>query len=586
MTNNRETAQLLEKVAAVFRVKEGDSFRVKAYNNAAIAIDNLSEPLEQLWQQGRLDSVPGLGKSLIKYLDQYFATGHVRHFDSQLKKVPAGMFALMDIRGIGPITAYKIAKKFYLNNYRTALSDLAQLIKDGRLAHLKSFTEKKIKNISNFLKAKPISSDRLLLSDALIVAEDYVDYLKTFPDIIDAEPLGSLRRRLPTVGDIDLAICTRHPEQSLAHATAFSQVKEVLIKGDKLCRVKLNNGLEIDIKVSEPRNWGSLLQHYTGSKMHNIRLRTLAKENGFSLSEYGITKNNKEHSFQSETAFYNFLNLQMIPPEIREDGGEIELAQNRQIPTLVDLKDIRGDLHIHSNFDFPISHDHGSSPLKNILQQAQLLGYEYLGIVDHNPKVTDLTEKQRERILRSRKQFLLQAFRAYENSVKNCAIKLLIGLEVDIRPDGELALSDSSLSLLDYAIVSIHSSFEMSCEENTQRIIRGLSHPKAKILGHPTGRIINKREPISADWEKIFAFCADNKKIVEINSFPDRADLPDDLIKQAIQAGVKLIINTDSHNAIHLPYMKFGVWNARKGYATKKNIVNTLSWVKLRTLLK
>ncbi len=586
MTINRETAQLLKKVAAVFRVKEGDSFRVKAYNNAASAIDNLSEPIDELWRQGKLDTIPGVGKSLLGYLEEYFTKGKVRHFESQFKKVPAGMFALMNIRGVGPMTAYKIAHRFHLKDESTALADLQVLIRKGKLTNLESFKQKSIARLTKALKIKSTGKGRLLLSDALAIAEAFISYLRLSPFTMDAEPLGSLRRRLSTVGDIDLAVKTKKPEETMAHVLAYPQISAVITSGDKTSHVKLKNGFEVDIKLSEPEDWGSLLQHFTGSKMHNIHLRTLAKEKGYSLSEYGIKAKGKVHHFQTETDFYHFLGLPLIPTEIREDTGEIELALKKQDFNLVELKDIKGDLHLHSNFDFPSSHDLGGSSLHEILDRAYELGYEYIGLSDHNPKFVGLTEKAKEKILIARRKYLEQDFRAYENRVKNRGIKLLIGLEVDIRPSGELALSEDLLNTLDYAIVSIHASFDQTKEANTRRIIQALSHPKALILGHPTGRQINEREPLQADWSEIFNFCAQNHKLLEINASPDRLDLPDDLIRQAIAQGVRLVIDTDSHEVSQMDFLKLGVWQARKGYATKNDIANTHSLQKFLAVLK
>ena len=586
MTINRETAQLLERVAAVFRVKEGDSFRVKAYTNAASVIENLNESIDEIWRQNKLDTVPGLGKALVKYLNEYFSKGHVRHFDSLFKKVPAGMFALMDIRGVGPMTAFKLAKKLHLSDEKTAIRRLQKQIREGRLGKIESFKEKSLERLTKSLKIQTTDKGRLLLSTAMSIAEDYLAYLKQSPLTIEAEPLGSLRRRLSTVGDIDLALNTLHPEASMKYALSYPQISSVIIKGDKVSHVKLKGGLGVDIKLSEPGDWGSLLQHYTGSKMHNIHLRTVAKERGLSLSEYGIKKKGKLNRFKTEKDFYGFLGMQMIPPEIREDGGEIELAQSKQIPSLIELKDIKGDLHIHSNFDFPSSHDLGVSSLPDILNLADKLGYEYIGIADHNPKYTGLSAGETEKILIARRKFLERDFRAYEKRVKNRGIKLLIGMEIDIRPDGDLALSDKLMNLLDYSIVSVHSSFDKGVDENTDRIIGALSHPKTLILGHPTGRIINRREPISADWDKIFNFCAKNKKIIEINAYPDRLDLPYDLVRMAIGRGVGLIINTDSHEADQMDLMRYGVWQARKGYAGKKDIINSLSWKNLRVVLE
>lgn len=586
MTINQETAQLLKRVAAVLRVKEGDTFRYKAYINASVAIDNLSESISDIWKRGELDNIPGLGESLTKYLGEYLSKGHVRHFNSLFKKVPAGMFVLMTIRGIGPITAHKIAKKFHLNNQETTLADLKEILRSGKLTKIAGFKEKTISKIQKALDIQSFGKARLPLYEALPVAEEYISFLKKSSTISTAEPLGSLRRKLATVGDIDIAICSEKPNEAMQYALSYPQIISVVTEGDKVSHVKLSNGLEVDLKISLPNSWGSILQHYTGGKLHNIALRSQVKEKGFSLSEYGITQKNKLHHFTSEAKFYNFLGLEYIPPELRENTGEIELAHKHQIPKLVNIEGIKGDLHIHSDFQYPSSHDLGVSTLSRLLEFAYKNSYEYIGIADHNPKFSGLTEKEKNNIIIDRKKYLESQYRAYEKSVKHRVPNLLIGMEVDIRPDGSLALSDTAMSSLDYSIASIHGSFDLTEEANTRRIIKALFHSKVKILGHPTNRVINGRDPISANWEEIFKFCAKNNKVIEINAYPTRLDLPENLIRQAISQGVKLIINTDSHVVEQMMNMKFGVWNARRGYAQNKDIVNTYSVQKLRTVLE
>ncbi len=585
MSVNTEIANLLRKVSSVFRVKEGDTFRYKAYQNAAVSIENASEPLDELWRQDKLDTISGLGESLIGYLDEYFKKGKVGHFEKTMKQVPAGMFELMNIRGVGPITAYKIAKKFKLNTPETAISELKSLIADGKLSQIPSFKQKTIEKISKSMASMSTENGRMLLSESLLIATKFVSYLKQSPDTVDAVPLGSLRRCLSTTGDIDLALCTDDPATSMAYVLANPEISSVISSGKNVSRVKLKSGHEVDIKISNPDDWGSLLQHYTGSKLHNIKLRTLALSQGLSLSEYGIKRGTVLHHFSNEKAFYKFLHLDYIPPELREDKGEIELARGHHLPKLIELEDIKGDLHIHSNFHFPSSHDLGASSLSEYLAYAEERHYEYIGISDHNPKAIDLSEKEREKIILSRKSFLEAQLRAYEKAVKKRAINVLNGMEVDIKPNGDLALEESCLRHLDYAIVSIHSSFSQNPEESTHRIIQGLSHPKAVILGHPTARMLNERDQIQANWEQIFDFMSKNKKIVEINSSPSRLDLPDDLIHLAISKGVKVIIDTDSHGISGMDFMKFGVWQARRGWVTKKSLVNALSFEDLQGML-
>lgn len=398
--------------------------------------------------------------------------------------------------------------------------------------------------------------------------------------------LGSLRRKLPTIGDIDLAIASSQSQKAMEYALLYPQIKAIITKGDKLSHVKLKNKYEVDIKMSDPSEWGSLLQHYTGSKMHNIKLRTITQAKNISLSEYGIKKGNRKYKFKNEKDFYNFLGLSYIEPEMREDKGEIELATKNSLPVLISLKDIKGDLHLHTDFDFQSSHDLGVSTTKDLLDFANHNHYQYLGLSDHNPKFTGLSESQKEKIILKRNLWLDKEYDKYQRGNRHNQVNLLKGLEVDIRPDGDLALSDKNLSHLDYAVVSIHSVFNLSSDKNTERILDALSHPKAKILGHPTTRLINKRDPIVADWDKIFKYCVKNNKIIEINASPDRLDLPDDLTRQAAILGVRFVINTDAHHVSGLETIKYGIWQARRAGLSKKQVINTYSYADLLKVLK
>lgn len=585
---NAEIAKLLRKVAAVYEIKDEDFFRTRAYQNAANSIENLTVSVRDLWEQGKLDEIPGVGPALAEHLDELLKTGKVKHFDQELKRVPAGMFSLLGVRGVGPKTAYKIAKRFRLKNPKTALSEVERLIKKGQLEKLPGFGEKLQEKIKTSIEAKFTKEERMLLSEALPVATAYLDYLKTIPEIISAEPLGSLRRHLATIGDIDLAICTKKPKEAMLAALKYKEIAKVITSGESVGRVKLKSGHEIDIKLSSPDEWGSLLQHYTGSKLHNIALRSFALEQHLSLSEHGIknTKTNKIFKAKDEKDFYARLGLPYIPPELREGEEELDQAKKNEVPKLVELSDIKGDFHIHSDFDFETSHDLGASPLSEIMDKASGLSYEYVGVSDHNPKFSGLSFNEKKKILEDRKKYLNTEYRKYEKRVKKRVPKILIGLEIDIRSDGELALDKDLIDLIDYAIVSIHTSFDLTKEQNTKRIIAALGHPKAIILGHPTGRMLNQRESIQANWGEVFDFCKKNKKIVEVNATPARLDLPDDLIKMAIRSGVKVVINTDSHHAEQLDFMRFGVWTARRGWCRKPDVVNTYSYKDLLALLQ
>jgi len=346
------------------------------------------------------------------------------------------------------------------------------------------------------------------------------------------------------------------------------------------------NGWEIDVKTQEPARWGSMLQHYTGSKLHNIHLRTYSLEKGLSLSENGIKKGEKTATYKDEESFYNALGLQYIPPELREDHGEIEAARKKKIPRLVELSDIKGDFHIHTDVDFPSSHDSGAGSIADLLTKAQSLGYTMIGFSDHNPKQSGMNAQERLEAVRQRNEHIDREVEKFAKSSSKKVPRVYKGLEVDILPSGKLALEDEALELLDYAIVSIHSQFIPSAQGKTpeelrqlmtERILAGLAHPKAKILGHPTARIIPSRPEIECDWEKVFEFVVAHHKYIEINSSPDRLDLPSPLVQRALQFGVHFVINTDAHTVESLDFMKYGVWVARKGWASAENIANASS---------
>lgn len=588
MITNKQLAELLRKVAAVYEVTGVEFFRIRAYQNAASAIETLTIPVETLYDQKRLGDIPGIGPNLVSHIDELFQTGRVRHFDLEINKVPAGMFALMSVRGIGPKIAYRIAKQFDLNNPQTALADLKKLIKDDRLLELEGFGHQLQKKIQTSIDANySNSSRRLLLSEALIVADEYISYLKQNPLIKDAAPLGSLRRRVETVGDIDIAFSTDSPKEAMDHALNYPLVSSVISSGPMVARVKLKSDYEVDIKLSPVSEWGSLLQHYTGSKLHNIALRSLALDQSKSLSEHGIKlENGQVLTFTNEEAFYRSLGLPFIPPEMREDDGELELAINKRLPRLIEAVDIKGDLHMHSNYEFATSHDIGASSVEQIMNQAIKFNYEYIGISDHNPKITGLSKADHKKILIDRKNNLCTQYEKFMKTHKDRVPKLLIGLEIDIRNDGSLALSPDLIDLLDYAIVSVHSGFDLDKQSNTKRILTALSaHPKIRILGHPTGRLLNNRDSIEADWPQIFEYAAKNDKFLEINASPRRLDLPDDLAREALRCGAKIVIDTDSHSAEQLTGMKYGLWVARRAWAQPYQVLNSFSYAQLSDML-
>ncbi len=594
--NNKEVAELLKKISAAYTIEdeEKNRFRIVAYDRAAIAIEHLTSEIKDLWDDQKLKEIPGIGANIGQHLDELFRTGKVRHFQQVLRPLPEAMFGFLKIPGIGAKTAFKLSLVLKIKKAAGAIKKLKQAAEKGKIREISGFgqesEEKILTAIKEFLNRE--KKQRILLPFADQEADEIIAYLKAGPKNVKLDSLGSLRRRCATVGDIDISSASPMPKQVLERFIKYPKKKRVLEKGGRTASLILNSGSQVDLMIQPQQAYGALLQHFTGSKHHNIALREYALKLGFSLSEYGIRVKDKKKKnnlleqwpshynnrkdifeFAEEKDFYRFLGLDYIEPELREAAGEIEAAKKGKLPKLIELKEIKGDLHIHSDFPIEPSHDLGTNSLKEIVEKAKQLGYQYLGIAEHNPSISKHNDRQIINLL-ARKKGLVDKFNY--SSIKKFNIRIFNGLEIDIKPDGSLAIPEKAFNYLDYAIVSVHTSFRMSRKEMTQRILKALAHPKISILGHPTGRKLNLREGYELDWEQIFNFCKRKRKILEINAWPDRLDLPDILVREAVKHGVKLIINTDAHAVEEMSLMEFGVSVARRGWAEKKDILNTL----------
>jgi len=545
---NLEIADLLRDVAAAYQLRNEakNKFKIIAYERAADAVEHASSELKDLWDERKLEDVPGVGKSIAEHLDELFKTGKVKHFEVLMKGYSPKIFRLIRLPGIGPKSALKI-------------------IKSGTVPKEISVALKK-------LEAKP---KRYLLPYAEQIANEVISWMKRSSGIIRADSLGSLRRKASTIGDIDIAVASNDAIKSIKHFVNYPKAKKILEKGEATASILLPGEVQVDLMVQNPESYGSLLQHFTGSKHHNIALREYSLKKGYSLSEYGIREirspKHKIRKFKSEEEFYNYLGLAWIPPELREDVGEIEASSMGKLPDLVELKDVKADLQIHSSFDIETSHDLGLSSMEEVIKKADELGYEYLAFTEHNPSRSKHTDKQIVEILKRKCEKVEQI---NYSGVK----KVFNSLEIDIMPDGSCPIPQEGFDYLDFALVSIHSGFTLDREKMTERVLKALNwDPKVKIFAHPTARKLNEREGIELDWPKIFAYCKENNKWLEINADPMRLDLPDFLVREAIKAGVKLTLGTDAHHKDHLDNMKYGVSVARRGWAETKDIVNTYS---------
>ena len=587
-TSNSDIAKLLREIAAVYTLHEKNIFEIRAYENAADAVEHSTSEVKDLWEEGKLDNVPGLGEKLRGYLDELFKIGRVAHFETVKKNLPGVFFDLLDVPGVGPKTARELAKLGV-----KSLEDIKKKIKTGELVE-KGFSAKIAEKIMGGLEELGGREGRMLLPYASAQAARIVEYLKKSPDVKAAHPLGSLRRMTATIGDLDFSAASERPEAVIDYFVKMPGISQVVEKGENSATVVLQSGLHADLLVGKPETYGALLQHFTGSKQHNIKLRTLAEKKGFSLSEYGVRKikgrrvlarlaesakranrsnNNTVIPTKTEEELYGVLGMETPPPEIREDTGEIEAALEHKLPDLVELKDIKGDLHTHSRY--PIknpSHGPGANSIEEMVKKAKEYDYEFIGISDHPPGHGIVSKQGIIDWVKKRTKYIQKL----KQSTKS--IRVLNGLEVDILGDGSMSVPDEALSTIDYCIAGIHSGHRGGQDLITRRLLLALSNPHVDIISHPTNRLLNERDSSEADWDEIFKIAARNNKILEVNAYPNRLDLRDNLVRQALKYGVKLVINTDAHAVDQMDTMLFGVSVARRGWAEKKDIVNSWDW--------
>jgi DNA polymerase (family X) len=575
--SNKEVIKILKEVLAAMEVKEYNKFRVRAYQNALGVIESLTTSVYDLWKAGRLDEIPGVGSSLADHLNELFSTGDVKEFKVIKKDLPEGMFSLIGIRSVGAKRAYRLSKEFKLTDRDTAVEKLKEAAVSGLVREMEGFGEKSEAEIINAIEEAKLhkrEKPRLLLVHAEEIADRVLKYIRAFPFVIEAEALGSLRRRSSTVGDLDIAVSSDDPEAVIKSFIKYSEIAEVTGQGDKKVGSVLTNGTQVDLRVSKPECFGSMVQYFTGNKQHNVQLRTYALENGLSLSEYGIKSNGTIEEFSNEKDFYQRLNLPHIPPELRQGSNEIDLAIKGKLPRLIELSDIKGDLHTHT-----VASD-GLNTLAEMVAAAREKGYRYIGIADHSPSIQSRGYSEVEGIIHRQRKNIDNMNDSQED------ITVLFGYEVNILADATLSLPDEFLQQLDYVIAGVHTAFNQSRQELTDRLVAAINNPYVSVIAHPSGRLINERDPLDLDWEVVFTECVKNNKILEINSQPNRLDLEEDLVKEAHRRGIQIIIDTDAHDSYSLNFMKYGIDVARRSFLTRNDVINTKDVDVLKGFLK
>jgi DNA polymerase (family 10) len=568
---NSEVAKVFQDIADLLELKGENVFKIRAYQKAARAIEHYPRELKVMIDEGEdLRSIPGVGEAIAKKATELITTGKLGYYENLKAEFPQGITNLLAIPGIGPKTASKLSSELGISS----VDELERAIKEGKVAKLFRLGDKTAENMLRQIQALRRKDQRIPIGEALPVVDDILTALRSVPGVKNLTAAGSLRRFRETVGDIDLMGTADDPKGVIDAFVALPQIAQVLAQGSTKASAIVGGGLQVDLRMVEHDSFGSLLQYFTGSKQHNISLRERGHRQGLKLSEYGITvvATDKLEKFSNEEEFYRRLGLQYIPPELREAQGEIERAEEGAIPELVELSDIKGDLHTHT--DWSDGHD----SIEEMALAAKKMGYQYIAITEHSGGRGIAHGLDEERL---RKQ--VTEIKALNKRVSG--IRVLTGIEVDIRADGSLDMSHEVLSELDIVIAGVHSAMNQSEEKMTERVIEAIENPHVDVIAHPTCRLIGEREPVAIDLEAVFRAAARNNKILEISAMPDRLDLKDIHAFRARELGVKLAIGTDAHSVAHLGFMRFGVGVARRAWCEPKHIVNTLPLAELLTIL-
>lgn len=558
MNSNTEIAEIFDKIADILDLLNENPFRIRAYRKAGEHIKELTENVEDLAERGELTKIPGIGRDLAEKIEEFISTGKLMNYEKLKEKVPEELIKLLGIQGLGPKTLAKLNQELGVKN----IEDLERALEREQILKLRGMGDKKVEDIRRGVEIFKKSRERMLLGIALPLAEEIVREIRKIPGTKGTVIAGSVRRMKETIGDIDILTMAEDGKRVVETFIKLPFVKEVFATGDTKGSVVLESGVQVDLRVVESESYGAALQYFIGSKAHNIKLRTIALEKGIKINEYGVFRGDKKIAGETEEEIYKTLGLQWMPPEIREDRGEIEAAQNGELPDLLEHEDIKGDLHIHSRWS------DGKATIEEMALKAKELGYGYIAMTDHSPSsriagglsIEELYEKKKE-------------VDALNKKLKG--IKILMGSEVDIKSDGSLDYPDEVLMDLDIAIAAVHSGFKMDEESMTRRIVKALQNPFIHVLVHPTGRLIGRREGYEVNMDKIIKKAQEYGKALEINSHYLRLDLNDMNVRKAVSIGVRIIISTDSHAPDELDMMRLGVATARRGWAEKKNVLNT-----------
>ncbi len=568
---NREIADVFQHIGDMMDILGENRFKVLAYRRAAENILNLGQDIRAYWQAGTLQEIPGIGQAIADKIDELLTTGRLEFYERLQDQVPPGVVSLLEIPDVGPKTAKLLWEELGLQS----VAEVEAAAQAGRIRALKGMGAKSEAKILAGIELLNRRSDRIPLGTAWPVAVDLLEGLKAHCDeVLDATVAGSLRRMRATIGDIDLLASSDAAAAVMRAFSGHPRVAEVVLSGSTKTTVRLHNGLQVDLRVLEPAHWGAALQYFTGSQAHNVRVRELAQKQGLSLSEYGFKgEDGGEILCPTEAKVYETLGLPWIPPELREDRGEIQAALADELPQLVEWDDIRGDLHAHTDWS------DGAATLAEMAEAARAKGYRYLVISDHTQSLGVASGLDPARLREQRAE--IDALNAQWDG-----FTLLQGCELEIKADGSLDFDDEVLARLDFVVASVHTSLRQEREQITQRVMSALHNPYVDVIGHPSGRILGQREESAVDLDAVIAEAARTGTALEVNSIPARLDLDDVHVRRARELGVKLAIDSDAHHPGGLDTLRFGLATARRGWATAGDVLNTMTLEELRAWRK
>ncbi len=599
---NQEIAQILVHISQILDIQGENTFKIRAYIKASETVENLTYQLSSVKDRSEIAELPGIGEGIAKKIKELLETGKLKYYEDLKKSEYAPLREFLKIPGMGPKHARLVYETLGINT----VDQLQKAAQQGKLRDLHGLGEKVEENILQGIQQVQKYKERLPLAFIYPRAQSILEEMKKVREVNQITLAGSLRRMRETIADVDILVSSDKPKPVMDAFVNIPQAKKVAAKGNTKSSITTRDGFQVDLRVVKPESFGAASHYFTGSKAHNIRIRSLGIDKGLKVNEYGVFKKEKRISGRTEEEVFKSVKLPYIAPELREDQGEIEAAQNGTLPSLVEMKHIKGDLHVHSDWS------DGNNTIEEMAKAAKKRGYRYLAICDHSPAVgitNGLTEerllKQIEVIKKLNKKFRVRTGVASlsdkgagvqpppQRKIKEISrlnkklkdFRVLSGIEVDIRSNSKLDLGDDILEKLDIVVAAVHTSFGQPKEEMTERIVKAIENPNVDIIAHPTGRLIGKREPYQVDMDKIMDACKANGKMLELNAYPERLDLSDINCRRAKEKGVKIAISTDAHSTAHLEWMKFGVATARRGWIEPRDVINTMPLTRLLKLL-